>query len=137
MIDGRTDKHETDVASGSYILPAETVSHLGQSNTLAGLDKLRQMGAHGLKRIVHGAEGASAIARKHRAKGGAAQSQENTGSAVPVVLAGGEYALRPDEVAEIGDGDVQLGHRLLDNFVMKNRRNHIETLRKLREPAKD
>jgi hypothetical protein len=32
---------------------------------------------------------------------------------------------------------VTLGHRLLDNWVVENRKNHVKTLQKLDPPAKD
>jgi len=135
-VPGRTDKHEMDVGSGSYVIPAEAVSHLGENNTLAGLQKIKQLGAHGIRKMVHMARGASAIRGKHRAAGGAAMSP-NTGRPVPVVTAGGEHVLSPQEVTIIGDGDVALGHRLLDNWVMQNRKKHIATLQALKPPAKD
>src|SRR6266700_2659093 len=33
---GRTDKNNLDVAAGSYVLPADVVSGLGEGNSLAG-----------------------------------------------------------------------------------------------------
>lgn len=135
-VPGRTDKHPIDVASGAYVLPSETISHLGENNTLAGLDRLKKMGAQGLKRMVRSCDGAADILRKHKAKGGSVGAN-GTGHAIPVIVAGGEHVLSPQEVAIIGDGDVELGHRLLDNWVMKNRRDHISTLSKLKPPAKD
>ena len=136
-VPGRTDKHPVDVASGAYVLPSETISHLGENNTLAGLDRLKKMGAQGLKRLVRSCDGAAEILRKHKAKGGSVGANKTGHAILPVIVAGGEHVLSPQEVAIVGDGDVELGHRLLDNWVMKNRRKHIETLRKLRPPAKD
>jgi len=124
-----------DVASGSYVLPAETVSHLGENNTLAGPEKIKRLGAQGLKRLVRSCGGASEIIRKHRAKGGAVA--QGGGEAIPIVAAGGEHVLSPAEVGIIGDGDLALGHRLLDNWVMQNRKKHISTLKALKPPAKD
>lgn len=40
---GRTDHLPITVQSGSYILPADCVSHLGENNTLAGFKVLRRM----------------------------------------------------------------------------------------------
>jgi len=133
-VPGRTDKHPIDVAAGSYVLPSESISSLGENNTLAGLDKIKKIGAHGLKKLVHSAHGAKDIIRKHRASGGGTRSD---GSPVPIVAAGGEHVLTPQEVAVIGDGDVTLGHRLLDNWVVQNRKKHIDVLKKLAPPAKD
>ena len=80
-IPGRTDKINTSVPSGSYILPADFVSHLGQGNTMAG-------GRH-LDKMFH-----STIphpAKLHFARGGAALE----GKPVPVVIAGGEHVSIP------------------------------------------
>lgn len=135
-VPGRTDRHPIEVASGSYVLPSETISHLGENNTLAGLERLKKLGAQGLKRMVRSCGGAADILRKHKAKGGSVGTN-GAGHAIPVIVAGGEHVLSPQEVAIIGEGDVELGHRLLDNWVMKNRRDHISTLSKLKPPAKD
>ncbi len=138
-VPGRTDKHPMDVASGSYVVPAETVSHLGENNTIAGLKHLKQLGPHGIRKLAMAAKGAHDIARKHslkRALGGSAGDDE-TGHAVPIIAAGGEHILNPDEVKIIGGGDVTLGHRLLDNWVVENRKNHVKTLQKLDPPARD
>lgn len=51
-IPGRTDKIPLNVKSGSYILPSETVSALGQNNTMAGgeiLTKMLKTGPYGTK----------------------------------------------------------------------------------------
>lgn len=139
-VPGRTDRHEMDVASGSYVLPAEAVSHLGENNTLAGLKHIREMGPHGIRNLVHSAKGAQEIIKKHRLKraiGGAAKQEDNTGAPTPVVVAGGEHVLSPQEVGVVGDGDVELGHRLLDNWILSNRKDHIRTLSKLDPPARD
>lgn len=41
-VPGRTDRHNVDVAAGSYVLPAEVMSGLGEGNSLAGA-KLTEM----------------------------------------------------------------------------------------------
>lgn len=137
-VPGRTDQHDMAVGAGSYVLPAEHVSHLGQNNTLAGLAHLKKIGAPGIRKMAHSAPGASAIIAKHRrrAAGGRTQAAP-TGHPIDVVTAGGEHVLSPEEVKVIGDGDVILGHALLDNLVMQNRKKHIKTLRGLPGPAKD
>ena len=60
-VPGRTDRHNMSVASGSYVVPAQAVSHLGQSNTIAGMKVLNSMfgnagpyGAGSMK-VAHGA----------------------------------------------------------------------------------
>ena len=138
-VPGRTDHHPMDVGAGSYVLPAEFVSHLGENNTLAGLKHLKEIGPHGIRAMARKAPGAHQIIRKHmvkRAVGGAA-GDANIGHPVPIAAAGGEHVMNHDEVNIVGDGDVGLGHKLLDNLVMNQRKNHISTLQKLDPPAQD
>jgi hypothetical protein len=56
---------------------------------------------------------------------------------VPIVAAGGEYVLSPDEVAYAGNGDMDAGHAALDEFVKRYRKKTINTLSKLPGPQKD
>lgn len=137
-VPGRTDKHDMAVGAGSYVLPAEHISHLGENNTLAGLAHIKKIGALGIRKMAHYAPGASAIIAKHRRRASGGRTQvAPTGHPIDVVTAGGEHVLSPEEVKVIGDGDVILGHALLDNLVMKQREKHIKTLRGLPGPAKD
>lgn len=46
-VPGRTDKHNIDVPSGSYVLPADVVSGLGEGNTMAGAAVVQRMLASG------------------------------------------------------------------------------------------
>lgn len=118
-VPGRTDHVPMDVAAGSYVVPAESVSHLGQNNTMAGLKKLDEMfGRH-----------------SKYGRGFAAGGQAS--APVPINAAGGEYVIPPEVVAKIGGGDLQKGHKWLDNWVLSQRKKHIKTLRKLAPPAKD
>ncbi len=143
-VPGRTDKHNMSVASGSYVVPAQAVSHLGQSNTIAGMKVLNGMfgsggpyGAGSMK-IAHGA-GAPKPPRMHAAGGvadiGGARGGE-TPEPVDVVTAGGEYVIPPENVAAVGGGDVKHGHDVLDAWVNSILDDHIKTLRKLPGPAK-
>jgi len=140
-VPGRTDEHPLDVAAGSYVLPSSHVASMGEDNTMAGMKHIRDIGAHGIRKLVHSAKGASDIIRKHRLKraigGSAKDDQPDVGHPVPIVAAGGEHVLSPDEVKIIGDGDVTLGHRLLDNWVVENRKNHVKVLERLDPPARD
>lgn len=141
-VPGRTDRHNMSVPSGSYVIPAESISHLGQSNTMAGMKIANNMfgssgpyGA-GIPKIGHGA----GLPKPPRAtgipgdKGGA--RGEGTGTPVPVVTAGGEFVIDPAVVARIGGGDIKHGHKVLDAWIMALRKDHIRTLRHLKPPAK-
>jgi hypothetical protein len=125
---GRTDHLPIGVPSGSYVIPADVVSHLGENNTSAGFANLKRMFA-GVPR------GGSEQPYNHKggpygmASGGKAPS-------VPIVAAGGEHVLNPDEVRWAGGGDLDTGHAVLDSFVKKIRKELIKTLQKLPGPAK-
>lgn len=58
-------------------------------------------------------------------------------SHVPVAVAGGEYALNPEEVLFAGLGDMEAGHRALDSWILRTRAEHIKTLQKLAPPKRD
>jgi hypothetical protein len=58
-------------------------------------------------------------------------------SGVPIVAAGGEYVIPPEDVVRIGGGDLDYGHKVLDSFVKKMRQKTIKTLQGLPGPKKD
>ena len=59
------------------------------------------------------------------------------GDAVPIVAAGGEYVIPPEDVQHLGKGSLEDGHKLLDAFVKKMRKKTIRTLQSLPGPKKD
>jgi hypothetical protein len=145
-IPGRTDKIPMSVPSGSYIIPADVPSALGQGNTMAGNEILGKM----LKTGPYGS-GATGKIPKVPQSGGfkwmkaprpmsrmkAAMGGEQTGNSdIPIIAAGGEYVVHPEQVAEVGNGDVDAGHRVLDKFVLGVRKKNIKTLQKLKPPKK-
>ena len=65
-----------------------------------------------------------------RASGGATNG-------VPIVAAGGEYVIPPEDVVRIGNGDLDHGHKILDSFVKKMRQKTIKTLQNLPGPKKN
>jgi 8-oxo-dGTP pyrophosphatase MutT (NUDIX family) len=69
---------------------------------------------------------------KRTAKAGGGES-----SGVPIVAAGGEWVIPPEHVRRVGDGDIDRGHKVLDRFVLKVRKELIGTLRKLDPPRRD
>lgn len=116
---GRTDHLPMHVPSGSYVIPADIVSSMGEGNTEAGFRALDDMLAK---------YGNSPQAR---AMGG------QTGAKVPIIAAGGEYVIPPEVVAAIGGGNMEAGHTGLDGFVTGMRANLIKTLKKLPGPKRD
>ena len=116
-IGGRTDHLPLEVPQDSYVLPADHVSALGQGNTLNGFAVLNKM--FGLP--------AASAPKPRRAKFA-------SGGGVPVLTAGGEFVVSPEKVAEIGNGDPQRGHEILDQWVVSTRKKHISTLKSLPGP---
>lgn len=114
QVAGRTDHLPMHVMSGSYVVPADIISAMGEGNTMAGFK----------------------TARRIFLAGGIADEEDN-GNYVPIVAAGGEYVIAPGEVTAIGKGDMDHGHAILDAFVKKMRAKTIDTLKKLPGPKKD
>lgn len=106
---GRADKVPMHVPEGSYVVPADVVSGLGEGNTDAGQRAIAKMFP------------------SHRARGGA----------VPIMAAHGETIISPEQLkARFGD-DLDHAHAIMDEWVKHERAQLIETLRKLPGPAKD
>lgn len=110
---GRTDHLPISVTAGSYVLPADIVSSLGEGNTNAGMQIVEQM----FPRLP----GALKFA---------------AGGKVPIAAAGGEYVLTPEQVAAVGGGDLDMGHSILDDWVRQTRAQTIRTLSSLPGPAR-
>jgi hypothetical protein len=124
-----------NVKSGSYVIPADIISAMGEGNTMAGFKIARKMFSskpYSQAKQPY-AEGEQPYAEGKpygaRAAGGAAP--------VEIVAAGGEYVIEPEDVMEIGGGDMDHGHEILDHFVKGYRAKTIATLKKLPGPKKD
>jgi hypothetical protein len=138
VVAGRTDHLPVHVPSGSYVLSADTVSGMGEGNTLAGFEHIKRM----FGGLPYHAQSATPYASSvgpygsdlPKASGGYASA---TGAPVPCALAGGEYVLEPHEVAYAGEGDMEAGHRALDGFLKKHRALTIKTLKGLPGPKQD
>lgn len=138
---GRTDHLPVHVWSGSYVIPADIISSMGEGNTMAGFKIAKEVfekpsymkGTPGGSSFGGSMPGEMALPdMPKKAEGGGV-----TKDAVPVVLAGGEYVIHPDDVTRIGGGDLDSGHRKLDKFVKMMRAKAIATLTKLPGPRKD
>jgi hypothetical protein len=151
---GRTDHLPMHVDDGSYVLPADIVSGLGEGNTMAGfkvakaLPKLFAETFYGKKRAgagmpmdatetPYGAEGTPytneampyGVPEPH-ADGGKARG-------VPIVAAGGEHVYPPSDVKMFGNGDLARGHAILDAWVPHYRAQLVKTLKNLPGPKRD
>lgn len=127
---GRTDHLPMAVPSGSFVLPADTVSALGSGNTLNGFKIIRRIFGgtpYGGGGLPYGGQGGP-YGSPAKADGG------EVDEGVPIVAAGGEYVLSPDEVRFAGAGDMDTGHKVLDDFVVRSRANTVKTLQKLPKP---
>lgn len=115
---GRTDHLPMHVPSGSYVIPADIISAIGEGNTAHGFDIIDYM------------------VKQRMATGGdidAVSSEEP----VAIVAAGGEYVIAPDAVRGFGNGNLDVGHKALDEWVKSERANTIKTLKNLPPPQKD
>lgn len=118
---GRTDHLPMHVPSGSYVIPADIVSASGEGNTMAGF------------KIMNRIFGSRGGAPKGYGEGGAVHD----GELVPIIAAGGEYVIHPAAIVRIGGGDLNRGHKELDDFVKDLRSKTVKTLQKLPGPKKD
>ena len=133
---GRTDHLPMNVESGSYVIPADIISAMGEGNTMAGFKIARRMFSSSpyfqeQKQPYSSAAQPYAEGKPYgaRASGGRAP--------VEIVAAGGEYVISPDDVTRLGDGDIDHGHEILDEFVKGFRNKTIKTLQKLPGPKRD
>jgi hypothetical protein len=156
---GRTDHLPMHVPNKAYVLPADIVSGFGEGNTLAGFkiaaslpDIFAQLlyGAKKGRGTPYAASGpygtqdgggtpydADGKIYGHALPGKAAGGVAHGDDGVPIIAAGGEHVYHPDDVAKIGDGDIDDGHELLDAFVKAYRTQLVATLKKLPGPRKD
>jgi ADP-ribose pyrophosphatase YjhB (NUDIX family) len=79
--------------------------------------------------------GVKAALEKLATRAGKAHGGESSG--VPIVAAGGEWVISPEHVRNVGGGDIDMGHKVLDEFVKKVRKELIGTLAKLPGPKRD
>jgi len=117
-VPGRTDKHPMRVPGGSYVLPADIVSGLGDGNTEAGV-------------------------RRAQTLFGASYVPKGKGAGGPVIVAsGGEYVVPPHGALKWfhsrgGRGGLPHAHEALDRWILEQRQNNIKTLEGLPPPATD
>jgi len=130
---GRTDHLPMHVASGSYVIPADIISALGEGNTMAGFKVAKNIFSqpfYGSGTPYRESGLPYGVPAPHRAEGG----EVNT---VPIVAAGGEYVIHPRDVVKIGNGSLDDGHKTLDHFVLQMRKKTVKTLKNLPGPKKN
>jgi hypothetical protein len=131
---GRTDHLPMSVPAGSYVLTADSVSHMGENNTTAGFKNVRRLFSGVPRGQGNSPYGQSKGPYGMMKSGGEANGDEK---GVPIVAAGGEYVLHPDEVRWAGGGNLDTGHKVLDEFQKRLRKEMIKTLKGLAPPQKD
>lgn len=149
-VPGRTDKINLNVKPGSYVIPADVTSIIGEGNTLAGTTVLKAaFSPKMLRGNVPPAAGHPSphkqqtlerlhperIMRREIGMQEGGNAEESTQEAAPVVVAGGEYIVPPDEIKAIW-GDLSKGHKALDAFVGEIRRREIKRLKSAPPPKK-
>lgn len=150
---GRTDHLPMHVPAGAYVIPADIISGMGEGNTEAGFKIAKDIfsaqaygspltsSAYGAGATPYDESPAEAYGQKLTAPYGMDMPAKAGGGAhedaAPIVAAGGEYVIHPEDVKWIGGGDMDAGHRELDRFVKMYRKHLIDTLKKLPGPKKD
>lgn len=146
-VPGRTDRINMHVKPGSYVVPADIVSSLGEGNTNAGHDILGKMfnsGPMGMKTLkghgkaIHPKPPRAAKPPKMKVpktKGGFADGGEAPTPAVPIVAAGGEHVISPEELIQ-KFGDLDHAHATMDEFVNQYRAKAIKDMKNLKPPKK-
>lgn len=138
-VPGRTDNHRVKVPSGSYVLPAAHVSAMGDGNTIAGLAKAGMMfgGPFGTSagRMGRGPGAPKPPRMRGLADGGTPEPEQDYGQPVDVDISGGEYVIPPEAIID-RYGDLDMGHRILDAWIMEAREKERELLKNLPPPAK-
>lgn len=140
-VPGRTDRIPMRARTGSYIIPADVVSGLGQGNTSAGAKMWGQTVAHAIgpygmqnamKRRTLKAPSIRMPTPRVKYQQGGEVDDEYT----PIITAGGEIAIDPEIVEELGGGDAEAGKRMLAESVTKVRKQVISHLKSLPRPVK-
>lgn len=154
---GRGDFVPTNVLSDAYVMPSDVVAGLGEHNTLAGAaltDKWLHSLPYGIEAGRSRGRGESIPHPTARprppdtsyAAGGLPGFREgrvphgNGHAVVPVRLSGGEYVINPWYVEAIGrkfGGDIEFGHDVLDDLMLKLRAKFKKDIAKLPPPKRD
>lgn len=147
---GRADSVQTTAPGGSYVIPADVIAGLGEGNSLAGarvMSSILGTGPYGIS-LPRGGGGRGAprppsplrqaakggtipIFPEKRAAGGVKGKQET-----PVLLSHGEYVVEPHHCERIGKGDIKAGHRILDSWVLEQRKKQVKKIKSLPPPVK-
>jgi hypothetical protein len=140
-IPGRTDLIHTRAPVGSYVIPADVVSGIGEGNSLAGAALLQQAlstGPFGSHLRRGGGVGIPAPPPRFTTPllGPPASRGGRSDAPQPILAAGGEFIVPPMVVRSWGGGSEKRGHDLLDHWVVKKRTEIATKMTKLPGPKK-
>ena len=121
-------------------MPADIISGMGQGNTMSGahnFDSMIHSGPFGTKLPMPKIGGTmprppgmpKMLGSQHFSRGG------RTKGRIPVIVAGGERIVSPEEVAQLSGGDIKKGHEMLDRFIVEFRKHNIKVLKALPGPS--
>jgi hypothetical protein len=144
-VPGRVDRIPMRARSGSFILPADVVSGLGQGNTYAGAKMWGQALSHAAgpagvtntikQRAFHAPPMPSFGRAMGQVKTKGFQAGGETDELTPIVTSGGEMIVDPEIVAAIGGGDPEAGKKHLINSVTHVRKQTAKHLKSLPGPV--
>lgn len=148
IVPGRTDLIHANPPTGSFVIPADVVSGLGEGNSLAGAHILQMAlatGPHGIPQSPKAGGGVgipkappvfSGSFMAPAAKRGGRQGNQDIGKPTPILAAGGEVIVPPHIVALWGHGDLKKAHDVLDEWVVRKRKAIAHKMLKLPGPKK-
>jgi hypothetical protein len=158
-VPGRVDRIPMRARTGSFVLPADVVSGLGQGNTMAGAKMWGDVFTHavggggGIKRAgapqgrINPMGKARSIAgpiprpppapkpMKTFAEGGEIDTGEVDDGTTPIITAGGEMLIDPEIVTALGGGDPEEGVRILHDSIAAVRKQVQAYQRNLPTPS--
>lgn len=156
---GRADTLPVSVMTDSHVLPADVVSGLGDGNSLAGasvIDKMMSSLPYGIQPMRgHGAPQLRlpAAPRPMAPESRGGRKEDHGRETVPIAASSGEYNVHPQSVYAIGLQSAKnmkldptkltprkvmdIGHDILDKWILEVRKRTIKTMGKLAPPKRD
>jgi hypothetical protein len=154
-VPGRVDRIPMRARTGSYVMPADVVSGLGQGNTHAGARmwgqaishsigpmgiqnaiKARTMKTPSLRMPSPGLNPKTGIGKGAFVGFADGGGVNDNGEYTPIITAGGELIIDPEIVEALGGGDAEAGKKMLANSTMHVRRQTVKHLKDLPGPVK-
>jgi hypothetical protein len=142
---GRADDIKISARPGSHVIPADVVSAMGGGNSIAGHDILGQMFPKSIKpRLQKGAMGQSKkvpnvsptkIQSVNMFGGRSTGKMFSDGGSVPIAVSDGEFIISPEDVKDVGEGNIDAGHKVLNDFIIRVRASTVDQLKQMENPT--